>query len=82
MWMQKAGQITKTGRHTSEAFRAMEGKIALEEHFALPETVQDSAGFVPLDYWGELRARLLDLQDGRLRAMDRHGIEVMLLPDP
>ena len=25
----------------------MLGKVALEEHFALPETVQDSAGFVP-----------------------------------
>ena len=25
----------------------MQGKVALEEHFALPETVQDSAGFVP-----------------------------------
>jgi hypothetical protein len=26
---------------------AMNGKIALEEHFAIEETVQDSAGFVP-----------------------------------
>jgi 2,3-dihydroxybenzoate decarboxylase len=32
----------------------MKGKIALEEHFAIPETLQDSAGFVPGDYWKEL----------------------------
>ena len=25
----------------------MQGKIGLEEHFAIPETLQDSAGFVP-----------------------------------
>jgi hypothetical protein len=35
----------------------MKGKIALEEHFAIPETLQDSAGFVPGDYWTELSAR-------------------------
>ena len=56
----------------------MQGKVALEEHFALPETVQDSAGFVPDDYWVELKARLLDMQDRRLREMDAHGIEMML----
>ena len=57
----------------------MDGKVALEEHFALPETLNDSAGFVPADYWGELRARLLDIQDRRLREMDAHGIEMMIL---
>ena len=38
----------------------MQGKIALEEHFAIPETLMDSAGFVPESYWPELRERLLD----------------------
>jgi 2,3-dihydroxybenzoate decarboxylase len=56
----------------------MQGKVALEEHFAIPETLQDSAGFVPDDYMVELRTRLLDMQDRRLREMDEHGIEVML----
>lgn len=56
----------------------MQGKLALEEHFALPETLQDSAGFVPADYWQELKARLLDMQERRLREMDAHGIEMML----
>jgi predicted TIM-barrel fold metal-dependent hydrolase len=47
----------------------MKGKIALEEHFAIPETLQDSAGFVPGDYWKELSARILDIHDRRLREM-------------
>jgi len=57
----------------------MRGKIALEEHFAIPETLQDSAGFFPDDVWEELKSRLLDIQDRRLRLMDEHGIELMLL---
>lgn len=57
----------------------MIGKIGLEEHFAIPETLQDSAGFVPGDYWRELSARLLDIQDRRLREMDAHGMQMMLL---
>ena len=56
----------------------MQGKIALEEHFAIEETVRDSAGFSPPD-WPELKARLLDIQDRRLAEMDAHGIELMLL---
>lgn len=57
----------------------MQGKIALEEHFAIPDTLQDSAGFVPGAYWDELSSRLLDIQDKRLRLMDKHGIETMIL---
>lgn len=57
----------------------MQGKIGLEEHFAIPDTLQDSAGFVPADYWRELSARLLDIQDQRLRQMDEHGMAMMLL---
>lgn len=57
----------------------MNGKIGLEEHFAIPETLQDSAGFVPGDYWKELSARLLDIHDRRLREMDDNGVEMMIL---
>ncbi len=57
----------------------MIGKIGLEEHFAIPETLQDSAGFVPGDYWKELGKRLLDMQDYRLREMDANGMEMMVL---
>ncbi|MTD58934.1 amidohydrolase family protein [Amycolatopsis pithecellobii] len=57
----------------------MPGKIALEEHFAIPDTLQDSAGFVPDAYWEELQDRLLDIQDRRVRLMDEHDIEIMIL---
>jgi 2,3-dihydroxybenzoate decarboxylase len=57
----------------------MQGKIALEEHFAIPDTLMDSAGFVPDDHWPELKARLLDIQERRLREMDANGVALMLL---
>lgn len=57
----------------------MKGKIGLEEHFAIPQTLQDSAGFVPEDDWKELSKRLLDIQDYRLRLMDENGMEMMIL---
>jgi gamma-resorcylate decarboxylase len=55
------------------------GKIALEEHFAIEETVMDSAGFVPEKDWPELKSRLLDIHDKRLRLMDEYNIEMMIL---
>src|SRR6266699_1587554 len=58
---------------------AMDGKIALEEHFAIAETLMESKPFVPADHWPELEHRLTDIQDRRLRLMDQHGIEMMLL---
>ncbi|CAM5502374.1 amidohydrolase family protein [Eoetvoesiella caeni] len=57
----------------------MDGKIGLEEHFAIPETLSDSAGFLPDESWQELSKRLLDIHEGRLRQMDEHGMEMMLL---
>lgn len=57
----------------------MNGKIALEEHFAIPQTLQDSAGFVPGDYWRILQDRLLDIHGQRLEQMDAHGIETCVL---
>ena len=43
----------------------MIGKVGLEEHFAIPETLMDSAPFVPADYWAILSRRLIDIQIGR-----------------
>jgi len=57
----------------------MQGKIGLEEHFAIQDTLADSAGFVPKDYWPELSSRLLDIHEKRLRQMDEHGMEMMIL---
>lgn len=57
----------------------MLGKIGLEEHFAIEQTLQDSAGFFGGTTWIELRERLLDIQDRRLREMDENGMEMMIL---
>ncbi len=57
----------------------MQGKIALEEHFAIQETLMDSAGFLPDAVWEELESRLLDIQVKRLGEMDKHGVEIMIL---
>ena len=57
----------------------MQGKIGLEEHFAVRETLSDSAGFVPQDHWKELEYRLLDIHEKRLRLMDEHGMEMMIV---
>ena len=56
----------------------MQGKIALEEHVAIEPTLGDSQVF-GAHVWNDLGPRLLDVQDMRLREMDRHGIEMMIL---
>ena len=56
----------------------MQGKIALEEHFAIEPTLGDSQVF-GAHVWNELGPRLLDVQDTRLGEMDKHGIEMMIL---
>ena len=33
----------------------MQGKIALEEHFAIPETLEDSHGYFPERVWQEVK---------------------------
>jgi len=55
----------------------MQGKIALEEHFAIPATLADSQVF-GAHVWDELGRRLTDFQDKRLRLMDAAGVEIMI----
>ena len=57
----------------------MQGKIGLEEHFAIPDTLSDSKGFLADDTWPELESRLMDIQERRIAEMDRHGMQMMLL---
>ena len=57
----------------------MQGKIGLEEHFAIAETLNDSKGFLGEAVWPELEKRLLDIQEYRLRQMDAGGMQLMLL---
>ncbi len=56
----------------------MQGKIALEEHFATEATLGDSKVF-GAHVWSELGPRLLDIQHMRLAEMDKHGIALMIL---
>src|SRR5262245_36775315 len=57
----------------------MKGKIGLEEHFAIPETLLDSKGFVGAETWNDLMVRLPDFHDKRLGLMDKYGIEKMIV---
>ena len=56
----------------------MQGKIALEEHFATAATLANSQVF-GAHVWSELGPRLTDFQDKRLRLMDASGVELMIL---
>src|SRR5215203_1283232 len=57
----------------------MKDKIALEEHFAVAETLEDSRGVFPDHLWDEAKDRLLDKRGRRLQLMDQNGIEMMML---
>ena len=57
----------------------MDGKIALEEHFAVRETLGESQKWAVAGTWQELQSRLLDIHDRRLSEMDKHGIELVIL---
>src|ERR1043166_6475261 len=57
----------------------MQGKIAVEEHFAIAETSQTSARYPIPGYWSELNGKLVDIHGKRLTLMDRAGIEMAVL---
>ena len=57
----------------------MAAKIILEEHFALPETLADSARYAIDGDWPQLKRRLIDFNGERLNEMDRHGIAVSVM---
>jgi 2,3-dihydroxybenzoate decarboxylase len=54
------------------------GKIALEEHFVLPETADTSYAIRDLPT-PELRQKVLDVGSGRIAEMDRGGVEISVL---
>ena len=57
----------------------MKRKIAIEEHFAVPDTIDDSERYFPADAWPKMRFGLLDIHEKRLGEMDKYGIEMSLL---
>jgi 2,3-dihydroxybenzoate decarboxylase len=56
----------------------MKGKIALEEHFAIEETLGDSQVF-GAHVWPQLRSGLLDIQTKLIVEMDKTDVEMMIL---
>ena len=56
-------------------------KLALEEHFAIEETLGDSQAYASAggDAWKTLSSNLLDLQRQRIEQMDKTGIELSIL---
>jgi predicted TIM-barrel fold metal-dependent hydrolase len=58
----------------------MNGKIAFEEHWSMPETLEDARGFVGGSAsWETFQRRILDMGDERLREMDKNGIEFQIV---
>jgi len=56
----------------------MQGKVTLEDHFGIAATLEGSP-YAGTPIWDELRSRLVDFEDRRLRLMDQAGIETMVL---
>ena len=57
----------------------MKNTIALEEHFATPETLGDSERYFPPAVWQRMYSALTDIHEKRIAEMDQHGIQTMLL---
>lgn len=56
---------------------ALPAKIALEEHFVLPETIETS--YAVRDLPPETRHKILDLGSGRITEMDRGDLDMCIL---
>jgi len=56
----------------------MDGKIALEEHFAIEATLGDSEVF-GAHVWPDLRSRLVDIQTRLVDSMDAYGLSRIIL---
>jgi gamma-resorcylate decarboxylase len=57
----------------------MQGKIAIEEHCAIEDTLRESAEYAVPGQLNVLERRLLDMDDERLAEMDEHGIGFAVL---
>jgi 2,3-dihydroxybenzoate decarboxylase len=57
----------------------MKGKLALEEAFAIPDTLGFSASHFQKEVWATFSKRMLDLTSTRFDEMDQYGIEMMIL---
>jgi hypothetical protein len=66
-----------TGDSAKPDAMRLTGKIALEEHFVLAETMDTS--YAVRDLPPETRNKILDLGSGRIAEMDRGGLDICIL---
>lgn len=57
----------------------MKGKIGLEEHFAIPETLDCSERYFEKEVWPKFSSKILDLMENRIAEMDKNGMDIMIL---
>ena len=57
----------------------MKNKIALEEHFAIDLTIEQSRSYAPPVVWERLKASLLDVEQQRLERMEEGGTAFSIL---
>jgi 2,3-dihydroxybenzoate decarboxylase len=57
----------------------MQNKIAIEEHFAIDDTLRESTEYALPGQLNAFERRMLDVDDERLGEMDRHGIGFAIL---
>jgi len=76
----KPASAVLCGEEESDSAKAgsapIKGKIALEEHYALPETISTSSA---ASHSPEFKVQILDMSSGRIAEMDRGGIELCIL---
>src|SRR6201984_1100944 len=75
----RRAQSTSCPAHHCFSGEHMQGKVTLEDHFAIDETLGDSQPFGP-HVWPELRYRLLGFHDPPLRPLDQSGVGIMIAP--
>ena len=57
----------------------MRNKIALEEHFAIDLTIEQSKIYAPAPVWDMLKSNLMDIEQQRLERMEQGGTEYSIL---
>ena len=57
----------------------MRNKIALEEHFAIDLTIEQSRMYAPAAFWETLKSNLMDIEQQRLERMEQGGTEYSIL---
>lgn len=76
------GYDYKTGDSSEASSSQVKGKIALEEHFTLPETAEADSSLGYALFTPELRLQMQDMGSGRIAEMDRGGVELSILSLP